>query len=331
MTSKTAFVTGSTGFVGMNLIDELTRQGWHVIAFHRPDSNLRFLQRFPVEHALGDIVGPTSIFDRMPDDVDAVFHVAGSSNMWSRRNPEQTLVNVDGTRHVARAALKRGARKMVFCSSWVSYGVHPDRFDESAAQLGGAVWVNHFRSKFLAEQELRAVIAEGLNASIINPSLILGPYDTKGWARFIQLVQIHRLPGIPPGIVNFCDAREVAKAHVAAASNGICGQNYLLGGPDTSFLDLVQTIGAITGQSVSKRATPYWVLRALGYAQARLSTLTNKEPTLTPEVAYSVSRHMSCDYSRAERELGYHATDLHTMVKASYDWLGAEGLLAGTG
>jgi dihydroflavonol-4-reductase len=331
MMSKTAFVTGSTGFVGMNLIDELTRQGWRVIAFHRPDSNLRFLNRFPVEHALGDVVDSTSIFDGLPNDVDTVFHVAGSSNMWSRHNPEQTLVNVDGTRHVANAALKRGARKMVFCSSWVSYGVHPERFDESAAQLGGASWVNHFRSKFLAEQEVRAVIAEGLNASIINPSLILGPYDTTGWARFIQLVQLHNLRGIPPGIVNFCDAREVAKAHIAAASNGICGQNYLLGGPDTSFLHLVQTIGVVTGHSVPKRTTPYWVLRALGYAQTRLSTLTNKAPTLTPELAYSVSRHMSCDYSRAERELGYGATDLSTMVEASYDWLRVEKLLAGTG
>ncbi len=326
--SRTAFVTGSTGFVGLNLIELLLRQGWCVIAFHRPNSNTRFLDRFPVLHVLGDVVDPESVLRGMPSAVDAVFHVAGVSNMWAKRNPEQTEINVGGTRHVVEAALARGARKMVFCSSWVSYGALPYRFNENAPQTGGACWVNHFRSKYLSEQEIRAGTARGLVASIINPSLILGPYDTAGWgARFIQLIQAGNLPGVPPGRVNFCDVREVVKAHIAAVDNGRSGQNYLLGGPDVSFLELVQMIGSVTRRPVPEKPTPAWVLGLVARIQSVASHFSGEMPTLTPEIVYSVSRRMSCDSSLAERELGYRTTDLRTMVEASYRWLRDEGLL----
>ncbi len=327
MKPKTAFVTGCTGFVGSNLIEELTRQGWRVIAFHRPDSDTKRLDRFPIEHALGDVVDPQSLLLALPQSVDAVFHVAGTSNMWARRNAEQTRINVEGTRHVVRAALARGTHKLVFCSSWVAYGAHVQRFNEEAPQLGGESWVNHFKTKCLAEQEIRAGIVQGLNASIVNPSLILGPGDTQGWARLILLVQAGRLPGVPPGRVNFCDVREVAKALIAAAERGRNGQNYLLGGPDTSFVQLVQAISEVTGREVPAKPTPAWVLKVMGRLQSWASAISDKAPNLTPEIAYSVTRQMSCDFSRAERELGYRATDLRSMVQASYQWLRDEGLL----
>jgi len=327
VSSRSAFVTGCTGFVGLNLIGELTRQGWRVTAFHRPDSHTRRLDRYRVEHALGDVVDPQSLLAALPQAVDAVFHVAGSSNLWARRNPEQTRVNVDGTRNVVQAALARAARRLVFCSSWVAYGAQPQRFNEEAPQLGGRSWVNHFKSKYLAEQEIRAGIAQGLFACIINPSLILGPGDTQGWARIIQLVQARRLPGVPPGRVNFCDVREVAKALIAAAERGRNGQNYLLGGPDTSFMELVQAIGEVTGRTVPAKPTRAWALWMMGRLQSWASRFTGKAPTLTPEIAYSVSRRMSCDFSLAERELGYRATDVRSMLQASYQWLRDEGLL----
>jgi len=324
---KPPFGTGSTGFVGLNLVEQLTRRGWRVIALHRPDSDTRRLDRFGIEHALGDVVDLQSLLRAMPQAVDAVFHVAGLSNMWARRNPEQTRVNVEGTRYVVQTALARGARKFVFCSSWVAYGVHPDRFNEEAAQLGGQSWVNHFKSKYLSEQEVRAGISQGLDACIINPSLILGPGDTQGWARIIQLVHARRLPGVPPGRVNFCDVREVANAHIAAAEVGRSGQNYLLGGPDTSFVELVQIIGAVTGRAVPAKPTPAWVLQVMGRLQTWASAFSGKVPALTPEIAYSVSRQMSCDSTRAERELGYRVADLRSVVQASYQWLVDEGLL----
>jgi dihydroflavonol-4-reductase len=195
---KKAFVTGCTGFVGLNLVEQLEKKGWEVTAFHRRNSSRKYLDRFRVTHAEGDVNDTGSLRRGMSERVDAVFHVAGSSNLWSRANREQTKINVEGTRNVVEAALARGAKKLVFTSSWVTYGDQRGRFDETAEKRGRVSWVNHYLTKFLAEEEVHAGIAKGLDATIMNPSLIVGPYDTVGWARFIKMVYMGALPGVPP-------------------------------------------------------------------------------------------------------------------------------------
>ena len=49
---RTAFVTGATGFLGLNLVGQLGEAGWEVVALHRPQSDLKYLQRFPVRRAV---------------------------------------------------------------------------------------------------------------------------------------------------------------------------------------------------------------------------------------------------------------------------------------
>src|SRR5260370_26133808 len=114
---KGAFVTGSTGFVGLRLVEELLRQGWQVTALHRVESDLAELGRFPVTLMPGDITDAASLRAAMPEDVDAVFHVAGNTNLWSRRNARQTRENVEGTRNVVATAGPRGAKKLVLTPS----------------------------------------------------------------------------------------------------------------------------------------------------------------------------------------------------------------------
>ena len=95
--TRTAFVTGSTGFVGLNLVQRLVAQGWDVTALHRASSDLRFLRRFEPRLAVGEITQAASVRAALPAACDTVFHVAGNTNMWRRGNAEQTRDNVDGT------------------------------------------------------------------------------------------------------------------------------------------------------------------------------------------------------------------------------------------
>ena len=104
----TAFVTGANGFVGLNLVGELLAQGWRVLALHRAGSDTRYLQRMAAERVAGDVTDAGSVLRAMPRGVDAVFHVAGDTNLWSRNNAAQDRVNIDGTRHLVGAALERG-------------------------------------------------------------------------------------------------------------------------------------------------------------------------------------------------------------------------------
>jgi dihydroflavonol-4-reductase len=327
--TRTAFVTGATGFVGLNLVELLLRRGWRVLAMHRAGSALKYLQRLAAERVVGDVTDAASVRRAMPQGVDAVFHVAGDTSLWSARNALQDRVNVDGTRNVVGAALERRARRFVHTSSISAYGLQRGRIDERAEQLGGTSPMNYQRSKFRAEEAVRAGVARGLDAVILNPGAIVGPYDTRNYARLVTLIAAGKLPGVPPGSLPFCHVREVAKAHVAAFERGRTGENYLLGGTEASFLELVQAIGAALGKRVPPRATPAWVLRALAALDGLRHRLTGREPTLTPEIVLQVTRQVSCDCAKAELELGYRAAPLGDMVADCVAWLAAEGLLAG--
>lgn len=326
--AKTAFVTGGTGFLGLNLIEQLVEAGWRVIALHRVGSNLKYLTPLRVEPAVGDICDAASVMAAMPESVDAVFHVAGDVSLWSRGNAQQDRVNIDGTRNVAEAALAKQARRFIHTSSIAAYGLFDGCIDETAPQLGAKSWINYQRSKYAAEEVVRAALSRGLDVVIMNPTGIMGHGDVSAWGRIIRLICSEKLPGMPPGSGSFCHAGEVAKAHIAAVERGRRGENYLLGGTDSSYLALAAIIGEVTGHTVPSRPTPAFVLRIVGKLGEWGSIFTGKAPTLTPESAAMVTRDRKCDSSKAMRELGYRAVDLRSMVKESYDWLKQEDVLA---
>jgi len=157
----------------------------------------------------------------------------------------------------------------------------------------------------------------------------MGPYDTRNWARLIRLVKTGKLPGVPPSRNSFAHVSEVVGAHLAAAATAPTGAQYLLGGTDASYMELVQTILEIAGGKAPRRPTPLWLLRGLGQLNEWISYLTGEEPALTPEGAILIGRGAICDSSRAMAELGYQAVPLERMVRDSVEWLESEGLLAG--
>ena len=325
---RTAFVTGANGFLGLNLVEALPAQGWKVFALHRPDSDITFLKRLDATRVVGNINDPASLVRALPRDADAVFHVAGDLNLWSRMNAAQDRVNIEGTRNVANAALAAGAKRFVHTSTISVYGLQSGRIDEGARKQGRDSWINYQRSKFVAEEEVRRAMERGLDAVIVNPASILGRYDRTGWARIIRLVHERRLPGVPSGKASFCHAAEVARAHIAAAERGRRGENYLLGGTDASFLELVRVIGEVAGRPVPARPTPARLLRFAARVQTLLAAVTGKRPALTPETVGLMTREMQCDSGKAVRELGYRAAPLSAMVRESYDWLRQEGFIA---
>jgi nucleoside-diphosphate-sugar epimerase len=327
MARKTAFVTGATGFLGLNLVEQLTRAGWDVVALHRPSSDLNRLSGFPVEPVVGDLTDPDSLRRAVPQDVDSVFHVAADISMWSRHDARQTAVNVAGTGNLLAAARAAEARRFVYTSTWNTYGLVQREISETYQQLGGSSWINYDRTKFLAEEQVRAAVADGLEAVIVNPCHIMGRYDRHGWARLIIDLCNRWIPAAPPGAGTFCHAQEAAKAHIAAAERGRTGQNYLLGGAFASFLEVFRTVGEVAGCRVPKRTLPAAAFRIAARVAALPSFVTGREPELTPEGVEMVCASAKVVSTRAERELGYRPPPLRIPIADSYEWLEAEGLL----
>src|SRR5262249_40073532 len=90
---RTAFVTGATGFLGLNLARQLGEAGWEVVALPRPQSDLKYLQRFPVRRAVAALEDPAALERAMPAGVDVVFHTAADVSYWSGHRARQTRTN----------------------------------------------------------------------------------------------------------------------------------------------------------------------------------------------------------------------------------------------
>lgn len=325
--TKTAFVTGGTGFLGLNIIQQLTSQGWAVTALHRPSSNLNYLKCFPAARVEGEIEDPASVLRAMPEGLDAVFHVAGDVSFWSGHRARQKRTNVDSTRNVAQAALARGAKRFLHTSSIAVYGIQTGEFDETAPHLGLNSPIGYLHTKALAEEEVQKAVAEGLDAVILNPANIVGPYDSANWGRVFRLVAENKVPGIPSGESPFCAAGEVAKAHLAAWERGRTGENYILAGTPATYLQAFQVVGALLVHPVAGRTVPATVFQLAGRLAEWKSFFTRREPTITPEMATLLSITLRCRSDKAVQELGYSSVPLETMFQESYAWLAAEGLL----
>ena len=324
---KHAFITGGTGFLGLNLIEQLLAVGWRVTAMHRPSSNLKYLSAFEVDLVEGAITDADDVSRVLPQNVDCVFHVAGNTSMWSRRKAEQDADNIEGTRNLVNAALERDAKRFVHTSTWNVFGLEHDEISEATIKTGGESWVNYTLSKDMAEREVQTGVNKGLQAVILNPAHIVGKYDTTNWARMITMVHKKKLPGIPPGAGSFCHGAEVARAHIAAAERGKVGENYLLGGTDASFVEAIQIIGDLTNRKVPKGSLPATLIKIVAHLQALGGAITGKEPDMTPEGASMVLSHPRAVSDKAIRELGYQTVDLRLMLSESHNWLKAEGFL----
>ena len=324
-TVKTAFVTGATGFLGVNLAALLRAEGWRVVAIHRPASRVTELRDLGVELVPGAIDDPASLERGMPEGMDVVFHVAGNTSVWSRNDAAQTRDNVEGTRNVAAAALARGARLMVHTSSVTVYGLGEFRANEETPPAEECP-VNYFRTKRLAEREVEAAAARGLATAVLRPGNIVGPGDRHNWARLIQLVAAGKLPGSPPGRASWCHVREVVRAHLSAAERGGAGGAWGLSCVEASYAEFISAVAAATGGR-APRVLPELLLRGYAGLLSLGAAVTGREPEVTPEsVAISCNR-VTLESARATRELGYRPSTLQEMVTDCVSWMRAEGLL----
>lgn len=191
MPNKTAFVTGGTGFIGLNLVEHLTQSGWDVTALHRPDSRLTQLQKYPVRLVEGAIEDASSLERAMPQNLDAIFHVAGDTSQWSGHKQRQWRTNVEGTHNMVATALAKRSKKFIHTSSSGVYGIPTKPFDETAPKLGKGSF-NYQHSKATAEEEVSKGIAQGLDAVLLNPRQCHWPL------RLELVVTVHPPGGEPP-------------------------------------------------------------------------------------------------------------------------------------
>jgi dihydroflavonol-4-reductase len=266
-----ALVTGSTGFIGSNLCRRLLDAGFEVRAFHRPESPSLLLEGLPVEHAPGDITQPGTILKAMRD-VDFVFHTA--ARLGRPVVPEELYkVNVLGTRYLLEAALQSNLKRVIHTSTTAALGVprriphsndkHP-LIDENNTWNFPARWWPYGHSKYRAELEVQAAVARGLDAVIVNPSLVIGAGDINriGGETIIHAAKNH-LIAAPPGGLNVIHIDDLVEGHLKACEFGERGERYILGGENMTHLDYLHLLSHVVGVRAPVFTVPDWFLKML--------------------------------------------------------------------
>lgn len=325
--SRTAYVTGSTGFLGLNVVECLLEQGWNVIALRRKSSNTRDLDRMKVTQVEGDVTNIESLRRTMPEKVDAVFHVAADTGMWSKLNERQNHINIDGTRNVVQVALEKKAGRFIHTSSIGAFGnIHGPVIDEQTPSQAMVSPINYYRSKYLSEQEVFAGIKRGLDAVILNPAQIVGPYDYNYTPLIIDTIKKGGMVAVPKGSSVLGHVKDYARAHVAAYEKGRTGERYLLGGVHATYAELFQVIGKMLGRKTPNIFFPAGFMSLIAVIMDKVSLITNKEPLLCPEKVILLNNPVRISSKKAERELGFTTCSLDEMFRDCYEWMKTAGL-----
>jgi dihydroflavonol-4-reductase len=261
-------VTGSTGFIGSSLCRALLERGHAVRAFHRPSSKLRLLDGLEVEHATGDLTQPETL-EAAVQGVEVVFHAAA----WmggSEQNGRQYAITVEGTRSLLQEAQRASVRRVVHTSSVAALGVPEENQGTPALMDENHTW--NYRpdlhpygyAKYLAELEVQKAVSRGIDAVIVNPTLVFGRGDLyRQSSSIVTQVAERRLPVGVSGGLNCVHIDDVIEGHIAAMELGRTGERYILGGENLTFMEMLQTIASVTGAPAPDRALPTGLLHAL--------------------------------------------------------------------
>lgn len=324
--NKNAFVTGATGFIGINLVKLLIAKGWKVTALHRNQSNRKPISDLPIKWIKASITDRPSITQKLPDNIDVVFHLAADTSLWSRNNERQTAVNVAGTKNVVQAASQKGVNTFIHTSSVAAWGEVHGKVTEQLPQQGCKSWINYASSKYAGEREALKGENKGMKVVILNPANVVGPHDTKNWGRLFLAICKNELPFIADGRVSVAHVNEVAKAHLAAVENGKPGEHYILSGEDSTFTHFVNTIADVCKVKKRPAVISPVLFKGLARTLSWKSTFFNERPKITPELAKLMTRKNVMYSSRkAVKELNYAIPPMHESIQDCYNWMKKEG------
>ncbi|MFP4227571.1 MAG: SDR family oxidoreductase [Salinivenus sp.] len=302
-------VTGATGFVGSVLVRCLVSDGAQVRVFRRSTSSLDLLgpAAAHVEHAVGDVTHAPSVHEALVG-IDRVYHVAAKMGFASRDEEALRRVNAQGTANVVNAALEADVERVVHTSSMAAFGRPADSdaiIDETTTWRDAPHRSAYARSKRKAELEVHRGIAEGLDAVIVNPSLIFGVGNEETRTRrIVDAIRSGWLPAVPPGGTNVVDVKDVVAGLRAAMRHGATGRRYFLGAENLSWHQIAGALAKAFGVAPPRYTVPPSVLTAGGALAEAVGALTRSRPVFTRSLARTAAHTYRYNNDRACTELG---------------------------
>jgi len=337
---KTIYLlTGAAGFLGSHVCDELLARGETVRALVLPgDKSVRYVPA-AVEIVEGNLCDVASLetFFTVPEGCESiVIHCASMVTTNAEFNQKLIDVNVGGTKNMIDQCLAHPeCKKMVYVSSTGAIPEAPkgtpikevSQFTpiDEKTQVGC-----YSQSKAMATQAvLDACKARGLNACVVHPSGILGPKDFAVGETTGTIIKIMNgeMPVGMGGSFNLCDVRDLAHGCVAAADKGRAGECYILGNKEVTLKEVCQMLHNASGCKMPYFYVPIRMAYLLAAQMEKNAEKTGEKPLMTNFAVYNLARNNTFDYSKAERELGYHTRPYAETLADEAHWLIEEGFV----
>jgi len=323
-------VTGADGLLGGNLVRVLLEAGHQVRVFLQDGRKAPTLQGLDIERRWGDILNPDSVV-RAFDGCTAVIHAAASTSIWPPRSPIVRRVNIEGTVNTIAAAEKSQMDRFVYIGTANSFtpGTKdaPGREDTpyDRAQWG----LDYMDSKYEASlRVLEAVRERKLPALTVNPTFMIGPYDStpSSGTMLISLYQ-GKVFGYTTGGRCWSHVRDVAVAAANALTMGRTGESYIAGNRNLDYGEFFSLAAEVIGIKSPSFKVPRALALFAGAAQSAGAAITKKPPLLGYAAARIAFGEFYYDPSKARAELGMTTTPLESAVQECFQWLKVNGYL----
>jgi dihydroflavonol-4-reductase len=316
-------VTGATGHIGNVLVRQLLKKGEQVRALIWRGEDTRSLRDLEVETIEGDVLDLSSLWEAF-QGVRGVLHLAGMISIMPGRDSTIWRVNVEGTKNVIKAAIESGVKRLVYTSS-----IHAIRrmeqgiIDESLPYDLETPYGEYDRSKAAATLEVQKAAQAGLDAVIVCPTGVIGPYDFRDSeiGHVIRGAALAHPTLYVDGAYDFVDVRDVAQGLILAEQTGLAGESYIFSGHKISVRYLLETVREVTGRAFTSIKLPFGLAAFVAKFAPHYYRLSQTKPRFTPYSLEVLRSNADISHAKASRELGYQTRSMYETITDTVRWI----------
>ncbi len=331
MKQKKVIITGADGVLGSNLVREFLSRDYEVSVFLLNGSKDPVtLSDLKLNYFYGNILDKETLCEAF-EGQDYVVHAAASTIVYPARLDIINKVNIDGTQNVIDAVIKNNVKKLIHVgtANSFSYGSLDKPGNETSPYKGDVYGLDYIDSKKKAQELVLAAVKEkAINAVVLNPTFMIGPYDSKpSSGSMIIALKKGKIPGYTIGAKNYIAVKDAAVAIANAIDLGKNGECYILGNHNMSFKKAFEVFANIVGSKPPKRKFPTKAVILYGSINSLLAKTLKFTPSVTRELAkISCEEQYYCS-CKAKEELKMPTTPIEVAVKECYDWFLENGYI----
>jgi dihydroflavonol-4-reductase len=323
-------LTGADGLLGSNVVRELLNRKNEVTVFIEKGKKSITLPEENIQIIYGDILDSKEVSDAVSGN-DYVIHCAANTNIWPTRSEIIRRVNVEGTENVIEACLEHKIKRLISVGTANSFASGEiDKLGDEKNKYEAFIYnLDYMDSKRLAQDlVLDAVQTRGLNAIVVNPTFMIGPYDSKpSSGAMVHAVAHGKVPGITPGGKNYINVKDAAVGIANSLDHGRVGECYILGNENLTSEEMFNKIGETINRPSPKRLLPSFLVKAIGKLSSMSANVFRYTPTITHEIARLSCENHYYSSQKAVRELKLPQTPIENGVRECYNWFVSNGYI----